>query len=43
MMLKASPTGAGKLVYSVFDIWGWNLVFREVRRAHHKAFPGKEL
>jgi uncharacterized RDD family membrane protein YckC len=38
----ACPVGDGKLVYSVFDVWGWNLVFREVRRAHDKAFPGKE-
>jgi uncharacterized RDD family membrane protein YckC len=33
----ASPIGVGKLVYSVFDVWGWSLVFREVRRSIHSG------
>jgi uncharacterized RDD family membrane protein YckC len=28
----ASPVGVGKVMYGVFDVWGWHLVFREVKR-----------
>jgi uncharacterized RDD family membrane protein YckC len=33
----ATPIGVGKLVYSVFYIWGWSMVFREVRRSIHSG------
>ena len=29
---SASPAGAGKIAYSTYDLWGWHLLFCEVKR-----------
>jgi uncharacterized RDD family membrane protein YckC len=36
----AVPAGTGKLVYSVCDVWGWHLVFLEVKGEIHSKGGG---
>ena len=29
---NTNPIGTGKIIYSDFDLWGWRMIFREVKR-----------